>query len=78
MAGSFEFACPSRPSTHDLALRNWQPYGGWIAYVHAAAWFLIALAGLFLVFKSKYRVHGVIYLGLIGFVTLCFTFWFVC
>jgi hypothetical protein len=78
-SGSFDFACPSRSgSSHDLALRNWQSHGGWIAYLHAAAWFSIALSGIFLVFKTKYRAASVIYLGFIGSVMLCFTFWFIC
>jgi hypothetical protein len=64
LSGGFDFACPSRSNRiHDLALRSWQSYGGWIAYAHALAWLSIALSGFSLVFKSRYRAVSVIYLG---------------
>ena len=79
LAGSFDFACPSRSrSSHDLASRNWLSFSGWAAYLHSAAWLSIALSGLFLVIKTKQREILVIWFGIVGFVCLVFTFWVVC
>jgi len=79
-SGEFQHACPSKSyTTHKrvpLELRNWKMYSGYLAYVNAFGWTLIAIAGVCLPFH-KIRQYSVS-IGVLGFFAVIIPYWLVC
>jgi hypothetical protein len=74
-SGEFQHVCKTRKGI-PLHLRDWQMYSGYLAYINAFGWSLVASAGACLPFRKIQ--HYSLFLGLVGFITVLVSYHLVC